>query len=378
MTPGREIRTLTRLAKDLEDIAGPSPTPDKIAEQKRITLSLLCLQLGRWDEALPHLEMLLGQTGGRQPGNMAYLLNLYDFARRRSNAPTDGGDAQELALAARMPSAAILYRECRAALTAGQGNKALYLALNAVIRSAPSCREQLHVLADTLLSLAAGDKTAVRRLSERVLSLRLDAQPAPAAFRWSECCALALGRRIYWNFRAPHLARQAACDESGLETLRSVLQELEPRRAREIGCGSGRVLALLAALGIECLGEDISATALWLARKRKLPGLRLRLRRLCLGVSPAPSGNADNPTERFDLLIFRHAARHMPPQELKQTLAAACPTTKAVYLEEPDLPPGHPDLCCFFRHDYRAALAEQGFRRVQPLAHNAWLFSRGV
>lgn len=123
MTPGREIRTLTRLAKDLEDIAGPSPTPDKIAEQKRITLSLLCLQLGRWDEALPHLEMLLGQTGGRQPGNMAYLLNLYDFARRRSNAPTDGGDAQELALAARMPSAAILYRECRAALTAGTGQQ---------------------------------------------------------------------------------------------------------------------------------------------------------------------------------------------------------------------------------------------------------------
>lgn len=371
VTPGSEVQGLIRLTVELENIAGNNPVPDEIAMRKRFTLSLLCMRLGQWDEALPHLEMLLGWALGTHRSWAGYLLALYDAARRRGNKP-DESAALELALAARLPGADILHRQCRAALAAGQGNKALFLAWRAVIRASPSCQDQLHVLADTLLSLADGDETAARRLSERVLSFRADAKPGLAAFRWADCCTLPLGRRIYWNHRAPLLAREGALDESGLATLREVLRELKPRRALEIGCGCGRVLALLAALGIESLGEDISATALWLARRRKLPGVRLRCSPLC--VSAAPPEMRQRQNECFDVLIFRHTARHMPPAELRHRLATACPTAKAVYLEEPDLPSDHPDICCFYRHDYRLLLAEQGFSRWRQLADNTWLF----
>lgn len=372
VAPGSEAQGLIRLMRELENIAGDNPVPDESAMRKRFTLSLLHTQLGQWNEALPHLEMLLGWALGAQTSWADYLLALYDAARRQGKEPGDESGPLELALAARLPGADILHRECRAALAAGQGNKALFLAWRAVLRATPFCQGQLHVLADTVLSLAAGDETAARRLSQRALALRVDVKPAAAAFKWADCCALALGRRIYWNYRAPLLAREGAFDETGLETLRGVLLEQKPRRALEIGCGSGRVLALLAALGIESLGEDISATALWLARRRKLPGVRLR--RPSPRISTAHPGAPGRPAEFFDLLIFRHTARHMPPEELKQRLAAACPTAKAVYLEEPDPPPGHPDLCCFYQHDYRLLLADQGFSRSQPLADDAWLF----
>ncbi|MBT1186223.1 amino acid adenylation domain-containing protein [Streptomyces sp. CJ_13] len=85
---------------------------------------------------------------------------------------------------------------------------------------------------------------------------------------------------------------------------------LEPRRALEIGCGTGMILSRIAPLCEHYRGTDQSAAAVRHVRERVLPGTGSAAGRVDLDVAPAHEGFTEG--ERYDTVILNSVAQYFP------------------------------------------------------------------
>lgn len=91
-------------------------------------------------------------------------------------------------------------------------------------------------------------------------------------------------------------------ESSARPIAQSVVRDLAPKTALDVGCGSGALLAALAAKGVDVTGLENSEAALSYCRKR-----RLRVYKFDLEARSLPPMMA-----HFDLVLSMEVAEHLP------------------------------------------------------------------
>jgi 2-polyprenyl-3-methyl-5-hydroxy-6-metoxy-1,4-benzoquinol methylase len=93
-----------------------------------------------------------------------------------------------------------------------------------------------------------------------------------------------------------------------------LIQEvLEPRRALDVGCGPGFLMAFLDELGVETHGVDFSSSSLTLAP----PNVRAR-------IEIGPTSDLDAGDASYDLVICREVLEHLTVVQVRRTVAEMC------------------------------------------------------
>jgi len=104
-------------------------------------------------------------------------------------------------------------------------------------------------------------------------------------------------------YGAEYFARDVApaADRAAPIISASIVEELNPRRVVDVGCGTGALLAALQARGCSVLGLEYADAALQLCRNRGLPVQKFDLERDDLEGQ-----------EKFDAAISMEVAEHLP------------------------------------------------------------------
>ena len=181
--------------------------------------------------------------------------------------------------------------------------------------------------------------------------------------RWSEIAGDAGGERYAARFAALAASGQ---DVHGEATFCTALLPA-PARILDAGCGTGRVAIRLAELGYDCVGTDVDASMLAVARSNgpDLPWVLADLATLDLAAAGEP--------ERFDVIVA--AGNVMPllaPGTLRGTLARLTAHLRTdgllvsgFGLDPAHLPPGCPVTPLA---DYDRACADAGLDLVDRFA----------
>ena len=112
----------------------------------------------------------------------------------------------------------------------------------------------------------------------------------------------------------PEMSRSAAV------IAKSLFLEFSPKRAIDVGCGSGGLLAELAAHGVACSGLDYSQAAIDLCTKRGIPARRFDL-------------ESDEQFSEFaDVVISTEVAEHLPPAFADRYVDLLCRISPIVVL----------------------------------------------
>jgi SAM-dependent methyltransferase len=107
---------------------------------------------------------------------------------------------------------------------------------------------------------------------------------------------------------------QQATSTAGLAYVRRAARlSANRRRALDVGCGSGRLIAVLAAAGYQVVGIDVSPGMLALARERH-PSSHFILGDVCTWAPP----------ERYDLVVAWDSIFHVPHAEQQAVVGKLC------------------------------------------------------
>jgi 2-polyprenyl-3-methyl-5-hydroxy-6-metoxy-1,4-benzoquinol methylase len=164
------------------------------------------------------------------------------------------------------------------------------------------------------------------------IETRQDRWRAEAAFfdAWSERAderALAPDPLTWRRYSSPRLRRRFH-----KEFRLRLIGDLRGRRVLDVGCGNGQNAALLARLGAEVTGIDVSAGAIRLAQRRAAAwGVRDRVQLIC-----APLETAALPAGAFDVVwgdAFLHHVLDELPHVVSRLLAATRPGGLLVFSE---------------------------------------------
>ncbi|MFF2651001.1 class I SAM-dependent methyltransferase [Streptomyces sp. NPDC058045] len=161
----------------------------------------------------------------------------------------------------------------------------------------------------------------------------MDRMFAPDADRWTEHGGSAWWDRRYQDRSRPlPFCSTAAPDENLADYLDRGL--LHPRRALDLGCGTGRNALHLAAQGTEVDAVDLSPTALARASERA----RAAGADICFHQGDAFALTGTALTGRYDLIYDSGCFHHLPPHRRISYLAL---------LDQHLAPGGHFALTCF-------------------------------
>lgn len=165
-----------------------------------------------------------------------------------------------------------------------------------------------------------------------------------------------VGRRAFREYRAKDLFETYGKNDGGHDILRLAVELSGAKNVLEIGCGNGRNLAALSALGLDCTGQDISSSALELAIKRKLPNVTLLNR---------PLQELELRKDEFDLVVSNRVIMHIPLNEIGRMLDIMANTGKYIYINE--MLPSDPDKENWYikKYDFVPELEKRGFRLVK-------------
>lgn len=164
-----------------------------------------------------------------------------------------------------------------------------------------------------------------------------------------------LGRKIYWISRAKDLFDKYGRSDGGFDTLGNAIAFVSPARILEIGCGNGRNFPLYDMMKIgEVVGQDISTSALELAKKRGFHAIRLM---------ETPISELTFPENYFDLAVSNRVLQHIPPQDVGMAAAAVCRMARYIYINEatPEEMGNSCEPFYMFIHDYPALFGKHGF-----------------
>jgi len=104
-----------------------------------------------------------------------------------------------------------------------------------------------------------------------------------------------------YNTRYYDCVIEPAALRSAPRIAESILADLHPQSAVDVGCGSGALLAVLQSRGCRVLGMENSAAALRYCRSRGLQVIAFDLRRDVIADLP-----------RFDVAVSMEVAEHLP------------------------------------------------------------------
>lgn len=317
----------------------------------RLGMMACNFRLGRLAEARGHLEILLGAALGAGAASiLPELLVLLALLCQKSGEPADVNDALALALriAPGCRDATLLRARCM--LDRGEQLPALRVACQCV---AAGGREALEVLG---MVAAAWKDLPDPEAFQQALAPPAPEEPQPSLLETAY--AFPLGRRLYWAHRAKDLYETYGQTEGGFDALMKVVEIIRPRRVLEIGCGNGRNLALFSRLGIESVGQDISAAALELARARQLPHVTL---------TDLPVTELDYPDGHFDLVISNRVLQHIKEADARDILAAVAAMGTSLYLNELRPDDAAEESFYQYKHDYDALLGPLGMRHSDDI-----------
>lgn len=323
----------------------------------RLFMAVCNARLGRMTEAREHLEVLLGMLLGvgaaqSMPDLLVYLALLCPGEDEQGATP-DAVDALDLALCLNAGCVDAALQRIRHALKAKQFRLALHIGLRCATAHG-GARQGLPPL-----GLAAAE--AKKHLGDDKLGQALEAPlPPPSLPRALDEVVydFATGRRIYWAHRAKDLYEKYGHTEGGFDALQRVVELTRPRRVLELGCGNGRILTFFSRLGIHCVGQDISATALELARQRELPHVTL---------TQKPFTDLDYPDGYFDLIVSNRVLQHVGTDEVQRLLRSAARMGNALYLNELRQEDDAKENYYHYKHDYAALLDELGMRHTDEI-----------
>lgn len=132
---------------------------------------------------------------------------------------------------------------------------------------------------------------------------------------------------LYWNFRAPDLARTYHDSDGDFAELRSFLCKFRPKRLLDVGCGRGRLFPLFISEQIsEVVGQDISRVALNMAEE-KFPDPRFRL--VCCDIELL-----DFSRNYFELALANHVMQHIHPSRIAGALIHLSTVAQKVLIYE--------------------------------------------
>ena len=163
----------------------------------------------------------------------------------------------------------------------------------------------------------------------------------------------AIGRKVFWDQKAPGVHDQYGTLTHDHECLKQVLTSAGARRVLDVGCGSGRLFPLYESLGLtEVVAQDVSRQALRIARQRSLNGIRLL---------HSPVHHLRYPRFYFDVAICNRVLQHIPPHSVEAAIKAICKVARFVYVNELADCDGESPTPVMFMHDYVHLFQRFGF-----------------
>lgn len=342
-------RTGTRLAS-----LGPDayrPTGENFRNYQELAKAYAAL--GQLDKAKDQLYMACGMAlGNNLPGLAAQLAVLIALACARQGEAREGEQAAELALLCNPYNADALYLNLKSAIGKRKSNLAFqYLKPWLEVTN-------FAILKDIVPVFAALSELPVEapKMQARLKEIAVVGNPRKDPSFTEKIYASALGRRLIWEYRAKDLFETYGDNEGGQDFLVQAVDLSGAKNVLEIGCGNGRNLALFSRLGLDCAGQDISASALTLARQRNLPGVKLYscpLEQLGLGENA------------FDLIVSHRVLQHVAPDELPGILDIIARTGRFVYVNE-SLPGDNTAVSWYLKkYDLLPELEKRGFRLLR-------------
>lgn len=168
-------------------------------------------------------------------------------------------------------------------------------------------------------------------------------------FRWLVGYKISLLRKAFWNLNAKNIDNKWGKSRADYNVLKTIITSINPKRILDVGCGSGRLFRLYHSLGIrEIVGQDISQSALYLARKQKSYNCQNIL------LLNTPITKLNFPNSYFDLIICNRVLQHIPPNSIKSVIKAICMMASFVYINEISLDTDEvsPVTPYIFKHKY--------------------------
>lgn len=349
-------RTAVVLEKHFEALGSAACAPTQKNLEDRLRLIGCCLALRQWEKAEKHLCAGFGMVFGEGSYKLAACFAV-QLALLFSELGREQEARQALALAGLCDPFNLEALRLRfgQALAAGRHNEALLLFSpwlsvqdQAELRHAAPWFSLPATLPGRELSWVGA------RLEE---AARRGTRKGPAL---PDCVySLPLGRRLVWEFRARDLYERYGHTTGGHGALRQALQISRARHVLEIGCGNGRNLVLFSELGLKSVGQDISAGALDLAKKRNLANTTLFCR-------PLPECSFQN--NEFDLVVCNRVLQHVTQDEISELIDIISHIGKFVYLNESSPDDTHDENWYLKKYDFKSMMSERGMHIVAEIS----------
>ena len=347
------VRQLARLQVTLAEAGSQGLALVQEYVDMRLNIIGIYALLHKYGEARHHAEVLLGMfLAAKALEALPDLLVFYAMLCREEGDNAAVEEALELALSIEPGCRDAALLRARSALDSKRPQMALFIARQAMT----------HGKAETLPVLGMVAQELARSFSSEKLRASLEA-PMPA-FRACEesidalIYASALGRKLFWAYRAKDLYDTYGHTEGGFDALLKAVEAVRPRRVLEIGCGNGRNLVLFSRMGIESVGQDISASALELAQARQLPHVTL---------NELPLGQLEYPDNHFDLIVSNRVLQHVTKEEAQDMLSNVARMGTALYLNELQAEDATQENYYQYKHDYEGMLAQYGLVLVEEI-----------
>lgn len=361
-------RTVVALEKYFETVSSEAHTPTQTSLEYRLRLISCCLALRQWEKAEKHLCAGFG---------LAFRDGSYKFAAffavQLSLLFSELGRQQEaqqaLALASLCDPCNLEALRLRfsQALAAGHHNEALLLFSPWLSVQDQAKLKQAAPYFSLLASLPGRELSWVgARLEE---SARSGTGKSPIL---PDCVYdLPLGRRLMWEFRARDLYERYGHTAGGHDALRQALEISKARCVLEIGCGNGRNLVLFSKLGLKSIGQDISANALDLAKKRNLANTTLICR---------PLSELNFQENEFDLVVCNRVLQHLTYDEISSTIDIIIRIGMFIYINESLPDDDYEETWYLKKYDFKTMMSERGMRCIAEISDSdvkhAFIFSK--
>lgn len=279
--------------------------------------------LGQWEKAKTRTSMAIGMAAGNNLFKLAanfsaWLALIADRLGNRSEA----GEAANFSLLCNPYDVNALVWGLDKAIAAEKINLALqYLKPWLKITNIAILKNIVPVFA----TLAKFKRIDYAKLQTRLKEIASAAPIKNNSKFLEKIYASPLGRRVIWEYRARDLYDRYGGNKGRQGLLREAVKLSNAKRVLEIGCGNGRNLEALSALGLDCVGQDISSSALELAKQRNLPTTTLYNK---------PLEELNFQENDFDLVVSNRVLMTVTPNEIGKLLDIMVKMGKYLYINE--------------------------------------------
>lgn len=169
-----------------------------------------------------------------------------------------------------------------------------------------------------------------------------------------------------WNAASADIYARYGQNHHDFDVLTDIITRFHIDSVLDAGCGSGRLFALYASLGLtDVIGVDLSEETTARARIR-FPSFEVRCQRL---EELSFSAN------RFNLVVSNRVLQHIPVANIEPVISKLCQCTSLVYINEMFEGDGSQKTWFMQAHDYSSLFRRYGFELVERgrIGNGYWL-----